>query len=188
MWQASTEWWVVGGRWPVAGDGLSGPRRTLRPVMPIVPLCRCLRSTRSIPKKASRWLTRCSVRDHRSFTPSPAPSYRTSNTSGIIPVSSNSTRQWPRNVPPVASIGVAADPRQRLDRSSVYLLACEDGTVQLSVNATRQKLQNMDDNPMVDLRDMDQPGEHRTVVTVSLTRVRAVDMRVPGAVRSSLNR
>jgi hypothetical protein len=60
--------------------------------------------------------------------------------------------------------------------------------VQLSVNATRQKLQNMVDNPMVDLRDMDQPGEHRTVVTVSLTRVRAVDMRVPGAVGSSLNR
>lgn len=40
----------------------------------------------------------------------------------------------------------------------------------------------------LDLRDMDQPGEHRTVVTVSLTRVRAVDMRVPGTVGSSLNR
>lgn len=81
-----------------------------------------------------------------------------------------------------------AGPVGRPQISTVYLLACEDGTVQLSVNATRQKLQNMVDNPMVDLRDMDQPGEHRTVVTVSLTRVRAVDMRVPGAVRSSLNR
>jgi hypothetical protein len=35
---------------------------------------------------------------------------------------------------------------------------------------------------------MDRPGEHRTVVTVSLTRVRAVDMRVPGTVGSSLRR
>jgi PPOX class probable F420-dependent enzyme len=113
--------------------------------------------------------------------------------------------------------------------STVCFLASEDGTVQLSVNATRQKSLNMVDNPMValhildtdepfrylelrgdatvepdddyafadqlgakysglDLRDMDQPGEHRTVVTVSLTRVRAVDMRVPGTVGSSLNR
>ena len=40
----------------------------------------------------------------------------------------------------------------------------------------------------LDLRDMDRPGEHRTVVTVSLTRVRAVVMRVPRIARSSLNR
>jgi hypothetical protein len=40
----------------------------------------------------------------------------------------------------------------------------------------------------LDLRDMDRPGELRTVVTVSLTRVRAVDMRAPGTVGSSLNR
>jgi hypothetical protein len=36
------------------------------------------------------------------------------------------------------------------------------------------------------LRNMDRPGEHRTVVTVRLTRVRAVDMREPGTVGSSL--
>jgi hypothetical protein len=40
----------------------------------------------------------------------------------------------------------------------------------------------------LNLRNMDRPGEHRTVVTVSLTRVRAVDMRLPGTVGSSLRR
>lgn len=120
-------------------------------------------------------------------------------------------------------------PTGRPQMSTVCFLASEDGTVQLSVNATRQKSLNMVDNPMValhildtdepfrylelrgdanvepdddyafadqlgakygglDLRDMDQAGEQRTVVTVSLTRVRAVDMRVPGTVGSSLNR
>jgi PPOX class probable F420-dependent enzyme len=125
----------------------------------------------------------------------------------------------------LATVGLAGRPQV----STVCFLASEDGTVQLSVNATRQKLRNMVENPMValhildidepfrylelrgdatveadddyafadqlgakygglDLRDMDQPGEHRTVVTVSVTRVRAVDMRVPGTVGSSLNR
>jgi len=37
-----------------------------------------------------------------------------------------------------------------------------------------------------DLRDRDRPGERRTVVTVNLTRVRAVDMRQSGAVGSRL--
>lgn len=40
----------------------------------------------------------------------------------------------------------------------------------------------------LDLRNMDRPGEHRTVVTITMTRVRAVDMREPGTVGSSLNR
>lgn len=120
-------------------------------------------------------------------------------------------------------------PTGRPQMSTVCFLASEDGNVQLSVNATRQKSLNMVRNPMValhildadepfrylelrgdatvepdddyafadqlgakygglDLRDMDQPGEHRTVVTVSLNRVRAVDMRKPGTVGSSLNR
>ena len=120
-------------------------------------------------------------------------------------------------------------PTGRPQMSTVCFLASEDGSMQLSVNATRQKSLNMVRNPMValhildadepfrylelrgdatvepdddyvfadqlgakygglDLRDMDQPGEHRTVVTVSLNRVRAVDMRKPGTVGSSLNR
>ena len=40
----------------------------------------------------------------------------------------------------------------------------------------------------VDLRNMDRPGERRTVVTIKLTRVRAVDMRQPDSVGTSLNR
>ena len=32
----------------------------------------------------------------------------------------------------------------------------------------------------LNLRAMDRPGEHRTVVTINVTRARAVDMRVPG--------
>ena len=35
---------------------------------------------------------------------------------------------------------------------------------------------------------MDRPGERRTVVTVTVTRARAVDMRVPGTVGLSLRR
>jgi hypothetical protein len=113
--------------------------------------------------------------------------------------------------------------------STVCFLASQDGTVQLSVNSTRQKALNMVDNPRValqildnaepfrylelrgdttvepddhyafadrlgakygglDLRNMDRPGEHRTMVKITLTRVRAVDMRQPGTVGSSLNR
>ena len=120
-------------------------------------------------------------------------------------------------------------PTGRPQMSTVCFLASDDETVQLSLNATRQKSRNIVVNPMValhivdadepsrylelrgdatvepdndyafadrlgakygglDLRDMDRPGEHRTVVTVRLTRVRAVDMRVPGTVGSSLNR
>ena len=112
--------------------------------------------------------------------------------------------------------------------STVYFLASADGTVQLSVNATRQKAKNMiangkaslhiqdiveyvrylelrgeataepdDDYAFadrlgakyggVDLRNMVRPGEHRLVVTINLTRVRAVDMRQPGSVGSSVN-
>jgi PPOX class probable F420-dependent enzyme len=125
----------------------------------------------------------------------------------------------------LATIG----PTGRPQMSTVCFLASDDGTVRLSLNATRQKSRNMVGNPMValhildtaepsrylelrgdatvepdedyafadqlgakygglDLRNMDRPGEHRTVVTVSLTRVRAVDMRVPGTAGSSLNR
>ena len=40
----------------------------------------------------------------------------------------------------------------------------------------------------LDLRNMDRPGERRREVTVTSTRVRAVDMREPGTVGSSLNR
>lgn len=40
----------------------------------------------------------------------------------------------------------------------------------------------------VDLRNMDRPGERRTVVTIKLTRVRAVDMRQPDSVGTSLTR
>ena len=120
-------------------------------------------------------------------------------------------------------------PNGRPQMSTVCFLASENGTVQLSLNATRQKSRNMVDNPKValhildteessrylelrgdatvepdldyvfadrlgakygglNLRNMDRPGEHRTVVTVSLTRVRAVDMRLPGTVGSSLRR
>jgi PPOX class probable F420-dependent enzyme len=125
----------------------------------------------------------------------------------------------------LATVGRTGRPQM----STVCFLASEDGTVRLSLNATRQKSQNMVANPMValhildtdepsrylelrghatvepdddyafadrlgakygglDLRDMDRPGEDRTVVTVIVTRVRAVDMRVPGTAGSSLNR
>ena len=125
----------------------------------------------------------------------------------------------------LATVGRPGRPQM----STVYFLASEDGTVQLSVNATRQKFRNMANNPRValhildadepfrylelrgttavepdddyvfadrlgskygglDLRNMDRPGEHRTVVTVTLTRVRAVDMREPDTIGSSLNR
>lgn len=120
-------------------------------------------------------------------------------------------------------------PTGRPQLSTVCFLASGNGTVQLSVNATRQKSRNIVDNPKValhildttnpsrylelrgeatvepdpdytfadqlgakygdlNLRAMDRPGEHRTVVTVSVTRVRAVDMRLPGTVGSSLTR
>ena len=113
--------------------------------------------------------------------------------------------------------------------SSVCFLATADGTVQLSVDATRQKAKNMVANGKValhiqdpedwarylevrgdatvepdddyvfadllgakydgmDLRKMDRPGEHRTVVTVHPTRIRAVDMHRAGEVGSSLQR
>jgi len=125
----------------------------------------------------------------------------------------------------LATVGPGGGPQM----STVLFLASEDGTVQLSVNATRQKARNLVATPRValhildagepsrylelrgdataepdedyvfadrlgvkygglDLRDMDRPGEQRTVVTVNLTRVRAVDMREPGTVGSSLNR
>jgi PPOX class probable F420-dependent enzyme len=38
----------------------------------------------------------------------------------------------------------------------------------------------------LDLRQMDRPGERRTVVTIELTRARAVDMREPGTVGAAL--
>lgn len=119
-----------------------------------------------------------------------------------------------------ATVGASGRPQL----STVWFLASADGTVQLSVNATRQKAKNMVDNPKVamhiqdpldwarylelrgdatvepdddyvfadqlgakydnDLRDRDRPGEGRTVVTVNLTRVRAVNMRQSGAVGS----
>lgn len=124
----------------------------------------------------------------------------------------------------LATVGASGRPQM----STVYFLASVDGTVQLSVNATRQKAKNMiangkaslhiqdivdyvrylelrneatvepdDDYAFadrlgakyggVDLRNMDRPGEHRLVVTINLTRVRAVDMRQPGSVGSSVN-
>jgi hypothetical protein len=113
--------------------------------------------------------------------------------------------------------------------TTTYFLASTDGTVQLSVNATRQKLKNLVANPKValhiqdtveyvrylelrgdasvepdddyvvadrlgakyggvDWRNMDRPGERHTVVTIKLTRVRAVDMRQPDSVGTSLKR
>jgi PPOX class probable F420-dependent enzyme len=125
----------------------------------------------------------------------------------------------------LATVGTGGRPQL----STIYFLASADGTVQLSVNATRQKLKNMVANPKValhiqdtaeyvrylelrgdatvepdddyvfadrlgakyggvDLRNMDRPGERRTFVTINLTRVRAVDMRQPGSVGSSLKR
>jgi len=112
--------------------------------------------------------------------------------------------------------------------STVCFLAADDGTVKLSVNATRQKAKNMVANPRVslqiqdsseparylelrgdasvepdddysfadvlgakygglDLRRMDRPGERRTRVTITLNRVRAVDMRQPGTVGAALD-
>jgi PPOX class probable F420-dependent enzyme len=126
----------------------------------------------------------------------------------------------------LATVGASGRPQM----STVWFLASPDGTVQLSVNATRQKAKNMVANGKValhiqdptewarylelrgdarvepdddytfadqmtgakyggaDLRNMDHPGERRTVVTITPTRVRAVDMRQPGTVGSSLNR
>ena len=125
----------------------------------------------------------------------------------------------------LATVGTSGRPQM----STVYFLASTDGTVQLSVNSTRQKAKNMVANGKValhiqdpaewsryleirgdatvepdddyafadrlgakyggvDLRNMDRPGERRTVVTINVTRVRAVDMRRPGEVGSSLKR
>lgn len=125
----------------------------------------------------------------------------------------------------LATIGASGRPQM----STVCFLASPDGTVQLSINATRQKAKNMLANGKValhiqdpagwqrylelrgdatvepdddyafadrlgakydgmDLRNMDRPGERRTVVTIDVTRVRAVDMRRPGEVGSSLKR
>jgi PPOX class probable F420-dependent enzyme len=123
----------------------------------------------------------------------------------------------------IATVGASGRPQL----TTTYFLASADGTVQLSVNATRQKLKNMIANPKValhiqdtaeyvrylelrgdatvepdddyvfadrlgakyggvDLRNMDRPGESRAVVTIKLTRVRAVDMRQPGSIGASL--
>jgi PPOX class probable F420-dependent enzyme len=125
----------------------------------------------------------------------------------------------------LATVGTSGRPQL----TTTYFLASADGTVQLSVNETRQKLKNMVANPKValhiqdtveyvrylelrgdatvepdddylfadrlgakyggvDLRNMDRPGERRTVVTIKLTRVRAVDMRQPDSVGASLKR
>lgn len=125
----------------------------------------------------------------------------------------------------LATVGSSGRPQL----STVCFLASPDGTVQLSVNATRQKAKNMVASGKVslhiqdpelwqrylelrgdatvepdedyafadrlgvkyggmDLRNMDRPGERRTVVTIDVTRVRAVDMRRPGEVGSSLKR
>ena len=124
----------------------------------------------------------------------------------------------------LATVGASGRPQM----STVWFLATADGTVQLSVNATRQKAKNMVANPKValhiqdpedwarylelrgdatvepdddyvfadrlgakygqDLRKRDHPGEGRTVVTINLARVRAVDMRQRGAVGSKLKR
>ncbi len=125
----------------------------------------------------------------------------------------------------LATVGASGRPQM----STVWFLASDDGTVQLSVNATRQKAINMVANPKValhihdpenwarylevrgdatvepdddyafadrlgekyggtDLRNMDRPGERRTVVTINPIRVRAVDMRRPSEVGSSLKR
>lgn len=125
----------------------------------------------------------------------------------------------------LATVGASGRPQL----TTTYFLASADGTVQMSVNATRQKLKNMVANPKValhiqdtveyvrylelrgdatvepdddylfadrlgakyggvDLRNMDRPGERRTVVTIKLTRVRAVDMRQPDSVGTSLKR
>jgi PPOX class probable F420-dependent enzyme len=125
----------------------------------------------------------------------------------------------------LATVGASGRPQL----SSVCFLASADGTVQLSVNATRQKAKNMFANGKVavhiqdpddwarylevrgdatveydedyafadrlgakydgmDLRNMDREGERRTVVTITPTRVRAVDMHRPGEVGSSLER
>ena len=122
----------------------------------------------------------------------------------------------------LATVGASGRPQL----STVWFLASADGTVQLSVNATRQKAKNMVANPKValhiqdpsdwarylelrgdaivepdddyvfadqlgakydnDLRDRDRAGERRIVVTINLTRVRAVDMRQSGAIGSKL--
>ena len=123
----------------------------------------------------------------------------------------------------IATVGASGRPQL----TTTYFLASADGTVQLSVNVTRQKLKNMIANPKValhiqdtveyvrylelrgdatvepdddyvfadrlgakyggvDLRNMDRPGESRAVVTIKLTRVRAVDMRQPGSTGASL--
>jgi PPOX class probable F420-dependent enzyme len=125
----------------------------------------------------------------------------------------------------LATVGASGRPQV----STVWFLSSADGTVQLSVNATRQKAKNMIANRKValhiqdpdewarylelrgdatvepdddysfadrlgakyggaDLRNMDSPGERRTVVTIAVTRARAVDMRQPGTVGSSLKR
>jgi PPOX class probable F420-dependent enzyme len=124
----------------------------------------------------------------------------------------------------LATVGASGRPQL----STVWFLASADGTVQLSVNATRQKAKNMVANPKIalhiqdpsdwarylelrgdamvepdddyvfadqlgakydnDLRDRDRPDERRMVVTINLTRVRAVNMRQSGAVGSRLGR
>lgn len=123
----------------------------------------------------------------------------------------------------LATVGATGRPQL----STVCFLATDDGTVQLSVNETRQKARNLaarsqvslhiadpaqparylelrghaevqpDDGYVfadrlgakyggLDLRRMDRPGERRCVVTITVDRVRAVDMRSPGEVGSAL--
>jgi hypothetical protein len=101
-----------------------------------------------------------------------------------VKLSMNATRQKSRNMvrnPMVALHILDADEPSR------YLELRGDAVVETDDDyAFADQLGAKYDG--LDLRDMDQSGEHRTVVTVSLTRVRAVDMRVPGTVGSSLNR
>ena len=108
--------------------------------------------------------------------------YFLSSADGPVQLSVNATRQKAKNM--VANCKVALHIHDPADWAR-YLELRGDATVKPDDDyAFADRLGAKYGG--VDLRNMDRPGEQRTVVTIKLTRVRAVDMRQPDSVGSSL--
>ncbi|MDH3302915.1 MAG: TIGR03618 family F420-dependent PPOX class oxidoreductase [Acidimicrobiia bacterium] len=101
---------------------------------------------------------------------------------GIVRLSVNETRQKAKNMlaDPKVSLHIAdsAQPARYLElRGHASVQADDEYTFADVLGAKYGGL---------DLRKMDRPGERRTVVTIVVDRVRAVDMHRPGEIGSAL--
>jgi len=110
--------------------------------------------------------------------------YFVATADGTVKLSVNETRQKTKNMVANSKVSLQI---QDSDDSFRYLELRGDAAVEPDDDyAFADRLGAKYDG--LDLRHMDRPGERRTVVTINLTRVRAVDMRQPGTVGASLKR